>query len=90
MRGNDLRLIELAFDYISAETEQQGNQVYDQAAALATEITIFTIWLELIDYMEKWNRSDAHKAPMSRASALQFFSTRQAESKPAQPEGDPK
>jgi hypothetical protein len=49
-----------------------------------TEITIFTVWLELIDYMEKWNRSPEHKAPMSRASALQFFSTRQAELKPAQ------
>jgi hypothetical protein len=29
--------------------------------------------------MEKWNRSSEHKAPMSRASALQFFSTRQTE-----------
>jgi hypothetical protein len=84
MQRNDLRLIELAFDYISAETEPQANQVYDQAAELVTEITIFTIWLELIDYMEKWNRSPEHKAPMSRASALQFFSTRQAELKPAQ------
>ncbi len=79
MRGNDLRLIELAFDYVSAETEQQATQVYDQAAMLATETTIFTVWLDLIDYMEKWNRSNEHKAPMSRASALQFFSTRQAE-----------
>jgi hypothetical protein len=79
MRGNDLRLIELAFDYVSAETEQQAKQVYDQATLLTTEITIFSIWLELIDYMEKWNRSSEHKAPMSRASALQFFSTRQAE-----------
>ncbi|MBI1881607.1 MAG: hypothetical protein HYR94_25785 [Chloroflexi bacterium] len=86
MRGNDLRLIELAFDYISAETEQQANQVYDQAATLATEITIFTVWLDLIDYMEKWNRSNEHKSPMSRASALQFFSTRQAEFKPTQTE----
>ena len=86
MRGKDLRLIELAFDYISAKTEEQANQVYDQAAELATEITIFTVWLELIDYMEKWNRSNEHKAPMSRASALQFFSTRQAEFEPTQPE----
>lgn len=79
MRGNDLRLIELAFDYISAETEQQAKQVYDQAAMLGPEITIFTVWLDLIDYMGKWNRSNEHKSPMSRASALQFFSTRQAE-----------
>ena len=77
MQRNDLRLIELAFDYVSAETEPQANQVYDQAAELATEITIFTVWLDLIDYMEKWNRSREHKSPMSRAGALQFFSTRQ-------------
>jgi hypothetical protein len=79
MRGNYLRLIELAFDYVSAETEPQAKQVYDQAATLTTEITIFSLWLELLDYMEAWNRSSEHKAPMSRASALQFFSTRQTE-----------
>lgn len=79
MRGNDLRLIELAYEYVSAETEPQAKQVYDQAATVATEIINFSVWLELLDYMEKWNRSSEHKAPMSRASALQFFSTRQAE-----------
>ena len=84
MRGNDLRLIELAYEYVSSETEAQAKQVYDQAAALATEIINFSVWLELIDYMEKWNRSSEHKAPMSRASALQFFSTRQTELNSAQ------
>ncbi|MCL4301374.1 MAG: hypothetical protein KJ077_37070 [Anaerolineae bacterium] len=79
MRGNDLRLIELAYEYVSAETETQAKQVYDQAATMATEIINFSVWLELLDYMEKWNRSGEHKAPMSRASALQFFSTRQTE-----------
>lgn len=78
MQEDDLRLIELAFDYVSAETEPQANQVYDQAAELATEITIFTAWLHLIDYMEKWNRNRDHSSPLSRASALQLFSTRQA------------
>jgi hypothetical protein len=78
--GNDLRrLIELALEYVSAETEQQANQVHDQAAMVATETTTFKVWLDLIDYMKEWNSSDEHKAPMSRASALQFFSTRQAE-----------
>jgi hypothetical protein len=84
MRANDLRLIELAFDYVSAETEPQAKQVYDQATLLTTEITIFSVWLELLDYMEKWNRNSEHKAPMSRGSALQFFSTRQAELNSAQ------
>jgi hypothetical protein len=84
MRENDLRLIELAFDYVSAETRQETNKVYDQATLLAPETTIFNVWLDLIDYMEKWNRSNDHKSPMSRASALQFFSTRQMELNPAQ------
>jgi hypothetical protein len=79
MRGNDLSLIELAFDYVSAKTEQQANQAGYQAALLATEVTTLMIWLDLIDYMEKWNHSSEHKGPMSRASALQFFSIRQAE-----------
>ncbi len=84
IRGNDLRrLIELAFDYISAETEQQVNQAYNQAAMLATEATTFKVWLDLIEYMKEWNRSNEHKEPMSRASALQFFSTRQTELNPA-------
>lgn len=84
MRENNLRLIELAFDYVSVETMQEANQVYDQATLLATETKMFNVWLDLIDYMEKWNHSNEHKSPMSRASALQFFFTRQAELKPAQ------
>ena len=86
MRGNDLRLIELAFDYVSAETEQQASQAGYQAAILATDAMTLTIWLDLIGYMEQWNRSSEHKAPMSRASALQFFSTRQAELNSTQPD----
>ena len=87
--GNDLRrLIELALEYVSAETEQQANQAHDQAAMVATETTTFKVWLDLIDYMKEWNSSDEHKYPMSRASALQFFSTRQAELKPL-PTGNP-
>lgn len=84
MRENNLRLIELAFDYVSAETEAEAKQVYDQAATVATEIINFSVWLDLLDYMEVWNRSGEHKAPMSRASALQFFSTRQTELNSAQ------
>lgn len=81
VRGNDLRrLIELAFDYVSAETEQQANQVYNQAAVLvATQTTTFEVWLDLIDHIREWNSSNEHNYPMGRASALQFFSTRQAE-----------
>jgi conjugal transfer/entry exclusion protein len=85
MRGNDLRLIELAFDYVSAETEQQASQAGYQAAILATEATTLKVWLDLIAYMEEWNRSDEHKHTMSRASALQFFSTGQAELNSTQP-----
>ena len=84
IRGNDLRrLIELAFDYVSAETEQQANQAHDQAATLAKETTTFKVWLNLIDYIKEGNSSSEHKHLMSRASALQFFSTRQAELEPA-------
>lgn len=86
MQGNDLRLIELAFDYVLAETEQQANQAGYQAAILATETTTLKVWLDLIAYMEEWDKSDEHKHPMSRASALQFFSTRQAELNSTQPE----
>jgi len=81
MRENDLRLIELAFDYVAAETEAQARQVYNQATLLATDKPTFRVWLDLIAYMEEWNRSKEHKSTMSRASALQFFSSRQAESK---------
>lgn len=77
--GHDLgRLIELAFDYVSAETEQQSNQVYDQAVMLATETTTFKAWLDLVEYIKTWNSDDGHNYPMPWASALQFFSTRQA------------
>lgn len=84
MPGNDLRLIELAFDYVSAETEPQAKQVYNQATKLATEKTNLKVWIELVAYMEGWNNSDEHKAPMNRANALQFFRTRQAELNPVQ------
>jgi hypothetical protein len=83
--GNDeRRLIELAFDYVAAETEQQANQAHDQATMLATETTTFKMWLDLIEYIKAWNSSNEHNSPMDRARALQFFSTRQAELKPAQ------
>ena len=85
IKGSDLRrLIELAFDYVSAETEQQANQAHDQAAMLATEPTAFKMWLDLIDYIKEWNDNNEHNYSMDRASALQFFSTRQAELEPAQ------
>lgn len=83
MRKNDLGLIDLAFDYVSAETQPQAKQVYDQAMTLATEKTNFKVWVDLVAYMEGWNSSGEHKAPMNRASALQFFRTRQAELNPA-------
>jgi len=78
--GNETRrLIELAFDYVSAPTEEQAHQIHSQVALLATETTTVRVWLGLIDYMQQWSRSKEHKEPMGRASALQFFSTRQAE-----------
>lgn len=78
--GNDSRrLIELAFDHVSAETEQQAQQAHDQAASLALETTTFHIWLDLIDYIREWNSNSGHKYPITRAGALQFFLTRQAE-----------
>lgn len=80
IQRNDLRrLIELAFDYVSAETEEQANQVQAQATVLATEPTSFKVWLDLIDYIKAWNNSDTHKDSMGRASAMQFFLTRQTE-----------
>ena len=80
INGHDLgRLIELAFDYVSAESEQQSAQSRDEAAKLATEETItFKVWLELIEYIREWNRCNEHNNSMSWASALQFLSTRQA------------
>jgi hypothetical protein len=80
INGHDLeRLIELAFDYVTGETEQQANQMYNQAAKLAAETTTFKAWLELVEYIKAWNSGNGHNHPMSWASALQFFSTRQAE-----------
>jgi hypothetical protein len=83
MRADDLKLIELAFAYVSAETVPEANQAYDQATLLATAKTTFNVWLDLVAYMEAWNSSSEHKGQMSRASALQFFSTRQAELNPS-------
>jgi hypothetical protein len=81
--NNSRRLVELAFDYASAETEQQVAQSRDEAAQLATETTIFKVWLELIDYIKAWNGNHEHKYPMGRGTALQFFLTRQAELEPS-------
>ena len=77
------RLIELAFDYISAETEEKLNRVHDQAAKLAPETSTFNKWLELIEHIRAWNSSNGHNYPMSWANALQFLSTRQAELEPS-------
>ena len=76
---NSRRLVELAFEYVSTESEQQIGQSRDEAARLATETSTFKVWLELIDYIKAWNSNHEHKQPMGRASALQFFLTRQAE-----------
>ncbi len=80
--NNSRRLVELAFDYVSAESEQQVAQSRDDAASLTTETTAFKVWLELIDYIKAWNGHE-HKYPMSRGSALQFFLTRQTELEPS-------
>jgi len=77
------RLVELAFDYISAESEQQVVQSRDEAARLATETTTFKVWLELVDYIKAWNGNHEHNYSMGRGSALQFFLTRQAELEPS-------
>ena len=80
INGHDLgRLIELAFDYISAETEQQTNQVHDRAVKLAAETSTFNMWLDLVDHIRERHNSNGHNYPMSWVSALQFLSTRQAE-----------
>jgi hypothetical protein len=85
INGHDLgRLIELAFDYVSSETEQQASQAYDRAAMLATETSTFNMWLDLIDHIRVWNSSNGHNYPMSWAKALQFLSPRQAELNPSQ------
>lgn len=82
--GSDSRrLVELAFDYISAESEQQMAQSRDEAGKLAPETATFKVWLELIDYIKAWNSNHEHKYRMGRGSALQFFLTRQAELEPS-------
>ncbi len=84
INSNDSRrLVELAFDYNSAESEQQVAQSRDEAAKLATATTTFTVWLELVDYIKGWNSNHEHNYPISRGSALQFFLTRQAELEPS-------
>ena len=83
INGQELgQLIELAFDHVSAETEQQANQVCNQAAKLATEESTFNVWLDLTDHIRVWNSSNGHNYPMSWASALRFLSTRQADLNP--------
>ena len=86
INGQDLgRLIELAFDYVSAESEQQAAQFRDEAARLAPiETTTFNMWLDFIDHIKVWNNSNGRHYPMSWASALHFLSTRQAELEPSQ------
>ena len=82
-RNDERRLIELAFDYVSAESEQQSAQSRDEAAKLATETTTLKVWLELIDYIKAWNGNQKYEYPMGRGSALQFFLTRQTELEPS-------
>jgi hypothetical protein len=81
--SNSRRLVELAFDYASTESEQQLVQSRDEAAKLAPKATTFKVWLELIDYIKAWNGNHEHKYPIGRGSALQFFLTRQAEFEPS-------
>lgn len=83
INGHNLgRLIELAFDYVSAETEQQANQVHNQAIKLPTETTTDSMWPDLVDHIRECNHSNGNNYPMSWASALQFLSTRRAELEP--------
>jgi hypothetical protein len=80
MRASDLRrLIELAFEYVSAETEQQADQLYNRAAVLAIETPTLEVWLNLVDYIREWNGHSEHQHPMSRAVALQYFLARQSQ-----------
>ena len=89
IRGNDVRrLIELAFDYVAAETGEQAKQARYQATLIAVEASTLKVWFDLIDSMQEWNHRNEHKESMSRAGALQFFTTRQAELNRAQP-GNP-
>lgn len=80
MRAGELRqLIELAFEYVSAETEKQASQIYNQAAEVATETITLEVWLNLIDYIREWNSRSENKGTMSRAVALQYFLARQSQ-----------
>jgi hypothetical protein len=81
--SNSRRLVELAFEYASTESELQVAQSRDEAAKLTPKATTFKVWLELIDYIKAWNGNHKHKHPMGRGSALQFFLTRQAELEPS-------
>ena len=84
INGQDLgRLIELAFDYVSAESGQQAAQFRNEAARLAPiETTTFKMWLDFIDHIKGWNRSNGPNYPMSWAIALHFLSTKQTELEP--------
>jgi hypothetical protein len=85
INGQDLgRLIELAFGYVSAESAQQAAQFRDEAARLtALETTTFNMWLDFVDHIKGWKRSNGHHYPMSWVSALQFLSARQTELGPS-------
>lgn len=84
IKGQNLgRLIELAFGYVSVGTEQEANQVHDQAAKLATETSPFNRRLELIDHIWGWNNGNGHNYPKNWASVLQFLSTRQTALEPS-------
>lgn len=74
------RLIELAFDFVSAETEQQANYAHNQAVKLATPNNM---WLDLVDHIKDCNSNNGSNYPMSWASALQFLSAKQAELGPS-------
>lgn len=77
--NNSRRLVELAFAYVSTESEQQLAQNRDEAVSLAPEKATFKVWLELVDYIKAWNSDPKHKQSMGRATALQFFLTQQTE-----------
>ena len=81
--SNSRRLVELAFDFASTESEPQRAQSRDEAAKLAPKATTFKAWLELVDYIKAWNDNHKHEYPIGRGSALQFFLTRQAELEPS-------
>jgi hypothetical protein len=82
--GELRRLIELAFDYVAAETEKQANQANNQAAAVATDAITLEVWGNLIDYIREWNSRSENKDPMSRAVALQYFLARLSQVQTAQ------